>query len=74
MKAQAKYLMKLQAVRSKGQKERLYVNIPVPLAAAIGMHAGEQVEWELLDRAELHLIRSQPPQPRTARRAHSPKL
>ena len=65
--------MKLQAVRSKGQKERLYVNIPVPLAAALGMHKGEKVQWELLDRSELHLIRSEPPQPHTARRARSPK-
>ena len=61
--------MKLQAVRSKTQKERLYVNIPVPLAAAIGMQAGEQVEWELLDRGELHLIRSNVPKPQARRRA-----
>ena len=65
--------MKLQAVRSKGQKERLYVNIPISLAAAISTHKGEKVEWELLDRAEIHLMRSKPPQPHTARRARSPK-
>lgn len=60
--------MKIQAVRSQGQKERLYVNIPVPLAAAIGMQAGEEVEWELLDRGELHLIRCQASEPRAKRR------
>lgn len=69
MKTQAKYPMKLQAVRSKGQKERLYVNIPVPLAAAIGMEAGEQVEWELLTRGELHLVRHSAPKPRAKRPA-----
>ena len=60
-------------VRSKGQKERLYMNIPVPLAAVISTHKSEKVEWELLDRAELHLMRSNPPRPHTARRARSPK-
>lgn len=69
MKTQAKYPMKLQCVRSKGQKERLYVNIPVPLAAAIGMEAAEEVEWELLSRDELHLVRRAAPQPSTNRRA-----
>jgi hypothetical protein len=69
MKKQPKYPMKLQAVRSQGQKERLYVNIPVPLAAAIGMEAGEEVEWELLARGELHLVRHDAPKPSTSRRA-----
>ena len=71
MKTQAKYPMKLQAVRSKGQKERLYVNIPVPLAAAIGMEAGEEVEWELLARGELHLVRLHAPKPSTRRRTEN---
>jgi hypothetical protein len=26
------------------------------LAAAIGLEAGEEVQWELLDRGELHLV------------------
>jgi len=34
------------------------------LATAIGLAAGEEVEWELLDRGELHLIRLQTPPPR----------
>lgn len=69
MESQAKYPMKVQAVRSQGQKERLYVNIPVPLAAAIAMEAGEEVEWELLDRGELHLVRFNAPKTRAKRRA-----
>jgi hypothetical protein len=31
------------------------------LAAAIGLSAGESVQWEVLDRGELHLVRQQPP-------------
>ena len=60
--------MKVQVVRSQRQKERLYVNIPVPLATAIGLRAGEEVEWELLSRTELHLIRYQATAPRAKAR------
>lgn len=58
------YPLKVQAIRSKGVKVRLYVNIPIPLTAAIGLEGGEEVEWELLDRHELHLIRTQPAKPK----------
>jgi len=60
---QTQYLLKVQAIRSKGQQARLYVYFPLPLAAAIGMSAGESVQWELLDRGELHLVREHTPQP-----------
>jgi len=60
---QAKYELKVQAIRSKGQQPRLYVYFPLPLAAAIGLEAGERVQWELLDRGELHLVRHLVPSP-----------
>ena len=60
---QAKYELKVQAIRSRGQQPRLYVYFPLPLAAAIGLAAGERVQWELLDRGELHLVRTQVPGP-----------
>ena len=56
-----RYPLKVQAIRSKGQQPRLYVYFPLPLAAAIGLEAGEEVQWELLDCGELHLVRSQVP-------------
>jgi hypothetical protein len=58
---QAFYPLKIQAIRSKGQQARLYVYFPLPLAA-ISLQAGEEVQWELLDRGELHLVRKQLPQ------------
>jgi hypothetical protein len=61
MKSQAVYPLKVQAIRSRGQQARLYVYFPLPLAAAIGLGAGEEVQWELLDRGELHLVRQQVP-------------
>ena len=57
-KMQTTYPLKIQAIRSKGQKPRLYVSFPLALAAAIGLDPGEQVQWELLDRGELHLVRN----------------
>ena len=60
---QAQYQLKVQAIRSKGQQARLYVYFPLPLAAAICLAAGEEVQWELLDRGELHLTRTRIPAP-----------
>jgi len=61
MESQTKYSLKVQAIRPKGQKPKLYVYFPIPLAAAIGLEPGEEVEWELLDRGELHLVRKSVP-------------
>jgi len=66
---QTKYPLKIQAIRSKGQQARLYVYFPLPLAAAIGLEAGEAVQWELLDRGELHLLRPHAPKANTRQRA-----
>jgi len=57
------YPLRIQAIRSKGQQARRYVYLPLPLAAAIDMQAGEEVQWELLDRGELHLRRLSPSKP-----------
>ena len=61
---QTKYELKVQAIRSQKQQARLYVYFPLPLAAAIGLEPGETVQWELLDRRELHLLRPNTPNPR----------
>jgi hypothetical protein len=61
---QAQYSLKIQAIRSKKQKPRLYVYLPAALAEAISLEAGEDVRWELLTRGELHLVREQVPSAR----------
>lgn len=63
------YPLKVQAIRSQGQQPRLYVSFPLALAVAIGLEPGEAVQWELLDRGELHLVRAHTPPPTTSRRA-----
>jgi hypothetical protein len=62
-KMQTTYPLKIQAIRSKGQNPRMYVSFPQALAAAIGLNPGDQVQWELLDRKELHLVRLSAPPP-----------
>jgi|GEM_PF-318711 hypothetical protein len=61
LEMQTTYPLKIQAIRSQGQQLRLYVSFPLALAAAIGLNPGDQVQWELLDRGELHLVRLEPP-------------
>jgi hypothetical protein len=63
------YPLRIQAIRSKGQQPRLYVSYPLALAAAIGLGPGDLVQWELLDREELHLVRVEAKPPTTQRRA-----
>ena len=69
MEKQVKYTLKVQAIRPKGQTPKLYVYFPIPLAAAIGLEPGEEVQWELLDRGELHLVRKKAPPATTGQRA-----
>jgi hypothetical protein len=57
--------VRVQAIHSRGQNPRLYVNFPLALAAAIGLEPGEEVQWELLDRNELHLVRPKASSPST---------
>jgi len=68
-KMQTSYPLRVQAIRSRGQNPRLYVGFPLALAVAIGLEPGEEVQWELLDRGELHLRRLNQPAPSTKARA-----
>lgn len=62
--AQVLFEMKLQAIRSKGRAARLFVNVPLALAAALDMHPGERLRWQLLNRSDLRLIRLDAPKPK----------
>ena len=63
----AEYALRVQAIRSKGQAPRFFVNVPIPLAAALDLQAGELVQWQLLGRSDLRLHRLAAPaaQPRS---------
>ena len=57
------YLTKVQAIRRKQGVVQCYVNIPLPLAAAIDLEPGEMVQWKVDNRYKLWLVR-QPPDPK----------
>ena len=54
---QINYPVKVQVIRSKGRPVRLYVAMPMALAVAINLEPGEEVQWELNSREQLHLLR-----------------
>jgi hypothetical protein len=51
------YPTKIQAIRRKKAVSQCYVNLPLPLAAAIDIEPGEIVEWKVDSRYKLWLIR-----------------
>jgi len=63
------YPLRVQAIRSRGHNPRLYVSFPMALAASIGLEPGDEVQWELLNRGELHLVRLTTPSPKAKSRA-----
>jgi hypothetical protein len=74
---QAQYPVKVQAIHSKGRNDRFYVFIPLPLAAAIGLEGGEEIQWSLRDRDTLFVQRIKPTIPpavgQKAKQGNSPK-
>jgi hypothetical protein len=54
---QAQFEMRVQVIRSQGRAARVFVNIPMALAAALDIQAGERVRWQLLGRSDLRLVR-----------------
>jgi len=58
---QAEYVMKVQVIKSQKQPPRFYVNIPLPLAAALDLQAREPVQWQLRGRSDLRLLRLKTP-------------
>ena len=55
------------------RSQQWYVNLPAALANAMDFTKGETVEWTLLDRGRLLLVRRDvPPEPLASAKAHSP--
>jgi hypothetical protein len=60
---QAQFEMRVQVIRSQGRAARVFVNIPMALAASLDIQAGERVRWQLLGRSDLRLVRLAAPTP-----------
>jgi antitoxin component of MazEF toxin-antitoxin module len=51
------YSTRLQGIRRRGGTVQVYANIPLPLASALDLEAGETVTWKVVDRTHLLLVR-----------------
>ena len=60
---QAEYEIKVRVIHSQGRAARLFVNIPMPSAAALDIQAGERIRWQLLGPSDLRLVRRETPSP-----------
>jgi hypothetical protein len=53
------YLSKLQVIQRGGNNRQYYLICPAPLAAALEMEKGEELEWVIKDRNTFEIRRVQ---------------
>jgi hypothetical protein len=53
------YHTKLQVIQRGGQNRQYYLICPAPLAAALEMEKGEELEWVIKDRNTFEIRRVQ---------------
>ena len=53
------YLSKLQVIERGGNNRQYYLICPAPLAAALEMEKGEELEWVIKDRKTFEIRRVQ---------------
>lgn len=53
------YFSKLQVIERANQTRQFYLICPAPLARALELSKGEEIEWIVQDKASLLLKRSQ---------------
>jgi bifunctional DNA-binding transcriptional regulator/antitoxin component of YhaV-PrlF toxin-antitoxin module len=54
------YVTKVQVIERQNRTRQFYVILPAPLAEALEMEKGEQVEWVVEDKARLAMRRLGP--------------
>jgi hypothetical protein len=52
------YFSKLQVIQRGGQNRQYYLICPAPLAAALEMEKGEELEWVIKDRHTFQIRRA----------------
>jgi antitoxin component of MazEF toxin-antitoxin module len=55
------YVTKLQVIKRANNARQFYVICPSPLAQALEMEQGEELEWVVEDRSTLIVRRTPPP-------------
>lgn len=53
------YFTKLQVIQRGGQNRQYYLICPAPMAAALEMEKGEELEWVIKDRNTFEIRRVQ---------------
>jgi hypothetical protein len=53
------YLTKLQVIQRGGQNRQYYLICPAPMAAALELEKGEELEWVIKDRNTFEIRRVQ---------------
>jgi hypothetical protein len=61
------YHSKLQVIDRGGNNRQFYLICPAPLAAALDMEKGEELQWVLKDRYTFEIRRVQAGRPRGAK-------
>jgi hypothetical protein len=61
------YQSKLQVIDRGGNNRQFYLICPAPLAAALDMEKGEELQWVLKDRYTFEIRRVQAGRPRGAK-------
>ncbi len=64
------YVTKLQVIKRANDTRQFYVICPAPLAQALEMEQGEELEWVVEDRNTL-IVRRTPPVKRGRKRGKS---
>ena len=52
------YLTKLQVIQRGGQNRQYYLICPAPMAAALELEKGEELEWVIKDRNTFEIRRA----------------
>jgi len=63
------YRTKLQVIQRGGQNRQYYLICPAPVAAALEMEKGEELEWVIKDRSTFEIRRVQAGARNKARRS-----
>jgi hypothetical protein len=63
------YLSKLQVIQRSGQNRQYYLICPTPLATALELEKGEELEWVIKDRSTFEIRRARTA-PRAKRSSH----
>jgi antitoxin component of MazEF toxin-antitoxin module len=64
------YVTKLQVIKRANDARQFYVICPAPLAQALEMEQGEEIEWVVEDRTTLIIRRTATPKPGKKRVRH----